>query len=117
MKLVEIKELLDAEVLTRDCDYNAEIEKAFGCDLMSDVLARVKGDILLLTGLTNIQTIRTAEMIDIKYVLFVRGKKPNKEVVQLAEEKGITLMSTKHILFTACGILYNAGIKGAEIDW
>ncbi|KYH34332.1 DRTGG domain protein [Clostridium tepidiprofundi DSM 19306] len=116
MKLIDIKELLDAEFLTKNNYYDKEIERAFGCDLMSDVLARVSGDVLLLTGLANIQTIRTAEMKDIKCIVYVRGKRPSKEVIDLAEEKEIILMSTKHIMFTACGILFNAGIKGAEIQ-
>lgn len=116
MKLREIKELLNAEAYTCGNNLDKEIERAFGCDLMSDVLARVNGDIVLLTGLANIQTIRTAEMKDIKCVVFVRGKKPQNNIVELANDMGITLMSTNYIMFTACGILYNAGLKGAEID-
>lgn len=113
MTLNEIKNLLHAEVLTGENLLDMDIKYGFGCDLMSDVLAFVNWETLLLTGLTNIQTIRTAEMKDLVCIVFVRGKKPDDNAVNLAAEKGICLMCTKHILFNACGILYNAGLKGA----
>lgn len=116
MKLCDIKNLLGAELLTGETDMNKEASFVFGCDLMSDVLAFVSGETVLLTGLTNIQVIRTAEMLDIKCIIFVRGKIPDYQVIKLAEEKGICLMSTRRIMFTACGILYNHGLKGAEIE-
>lgn len=116
MKLREIKELLDAEVITKETQLEMDAAKVFACDLMSDVLACVNDEVILLTGLINIQTIRTADMKDIKCVIFVRGKKPAENVIELANEMGIILMSTRHIMFTASGILYGAGIKGAEIN-
>jgi predicted transcriptional regulator len=115
MKLREIKDILGAELLTSEAVLDLEVNYIFGCDLMSDVLALVTGDTLLLTGLVNIQSVRTAEMKDIKCIVFVRGKMPEQYVIDLAEEKGICLMSTKHIMFTSCGILYQNGLKGAEI--
>lgn len=116
MKLYEIRDLLEAEVLCCDDKLDMEVVYVFGSDLMSDVLALVVGDTILLSGLTNIQAVRTAEMMDIKCIVFVRGKKPDDTVVELAKDKDICLMNTKHIMFTSCGILYERGLKGAEID-
>ena len=83
--------------------------------MMSDVLAYVEEDTLLITGLTNHQVIRTAEMLDLKAILFVRGKMPCQEVIELAEEKKILLMMTKESLFTVAGILYGEGLRGISI--
>lgn len=115
MKLKEIKELLDADVLVGEDLLDTEIHSAFACDLMSDVLAFVEDKSLLLTGLTNLQTIRTAEMMDIDAIIFVRGKVPNQEILNLAKENGMCILSTKHILYQSCGILYNKGLRGANI--
>lgn len=115
MKLLEIKELLDAEVLIGEDEMNTEISSAFACDLMSDVLAFVEDKSLLLTGLTNLQTIRTAEMMDIEAIVFVRGKIPNEEILTLAKENSMVILTTKHILYKSCGILYNKGLRGANI--
>lgn len=118
MLLSEIKSVLNAEILSgEDCNElnDKEIKMACGCDLMSDVLAFVKEQSLLLTGLINSQVIRTAEMMDIVAVCFVRGKMPTEEVVELAKEKGITLLKTEYPLYSACGRLYHRGL-GAEND-
>ena len=98
MLLSDIKNLLDAKVLTEESDEalsQKDIHTACGCDLMSDVLAFVKDQSLLLTGLINPQVIRTAEMMDIVAVCFVRGKLPAEDVIELAKEKGITILSTE----------------------
>jgi len=81
---------------------------------MSDVLAYVKDQSVLLTGLLNAQVVRTAEMMDMLCIVFVRGKRPEAEVIELAREKGIVLLSTQERLFTACGILYTNGLGGGE---
>ncbi|MBR2879201.1 MAG: hypothetical protein IKC02_00855, partial [Oscillospiraceae bacterium] len=83
---------------------------ACGCDLMSDVLAFVKDQTLLLTGLINSQVIRTAEMMDIVAVCFVRGKMPTEDVIELAKEKGISLLKTDYPLYLSCGLLYGKGL-------
>ena len=114
MLLSEICEILDAGMLTDDDASAIDIHMACGCDLMSDVLAFVKDQALLLTGLVNQQVIRTAEMMDIIAVCFVRGKKPTDEVIELAKERGITLLATEHPLFSACGMLYDKGLRGRE---
>lgn len=111
MQLNEIQKILDADIIYAD-GLEREVYNACGCDMMSDVLAFVKDQAMLLTGLINPQTIRTAEMLDIHCVVFVRGKIPGEDVVELARERGITLMSTKLTMFIACGRLYNAGIGG-----
>lgn len=117
MLLSEIKEVLDASVLTGEDDAalsKKEIFTACGCDLMSDVLAFVKDQSLLLTGLINSQVIRTAEMMDIIAVCFVRGKNPPEDVVSLAKEKGITILTTDNPLYRSCGVLYEKGLKGGS---
>lgn len=117
MRLSDIREILDAKVLTGEDDAalsEIDIHMACGCDLMSDVLAFVKDQALLLSGLMNLQVIRTAEMMDIITVCFVRGKTPPEEVVELAKSKNITLLSTDHPLYTACGMLYEKGLRGRD---
>lgn len=115
MKLSEIMTVLDAEILTGETAGEieaCEINTACGCDLMSDVLAFVKDQSLLLTGLINSQVIRTAEMMDIVAVCFVRGKKPTEDVIELAKMKGIAILTTEQPLYTACGKLYEKGLGG-----
>jgi len=115
MLIGEIKDLLEARYLSGEENSNFEVRGAFGCDLMSDVLAFVDDKILLLTGLTNPQVIRTAEMLDINAIVFVRGKIPPQEVIDMARDMGIALLATKHTLYTSCGILYSNGLRGITI--
>ena len=111
MKLSEIKEILNAEILAAETE-ELNINTACGCDLMSDVLAFVKDQSLLLTGLINSQVIRTAEMMDIVAVCFVRGKRPPEDVIELAKESGIAVLTTDYPLYSACGKLYEKGLGG-----
>lgn len=112
MTLAEIAKLLQAIPFT-ELDLNKiKIESACGCDLLSDVLAFTKENTLLLTGLVHPQVLRTVEMVDLAGVVFVRGKKPSKELIGLAREKGIPLLSTRQPMYEACGILYLAGLPG-----
>lgn len=115
MKVKEIVKILDAEILTGSKNLDFDIYSVCGSDLMSDVMAYVKENVLLLTGLVNPQVVRTAEMMDIKVITFVRGKNPGECVIELAKEKGITILATKHPMFIACGKLYNAGITGRGV--
>lgn len=110
MKLAEVKDILSAEVLCGEDKIGNEVLAACGCDLMSDVLAFVKDQALLLTGLINSQVIRTAEMMDMKAIVFVRGKKPSDEILALAREAGIVVLSTGLPLYLACGMLYSNGL-------
>lgn len=113
MRLKDIQQLLNAEVLVGDEETLAmEISTACGSDLMSDVLAFTKEKTLLLTGLTQPQVIRTAEMMDLNAIIFVRGKRPELATIQLAREICIPLMMTDLPLFEACGRLYANGVRG-----
>lgn len=110
MKLSEVKEILNAEVLTGEEFLENDVNSAFGSDMMSDVLAFVKDKALLLTGLMNPQVIRTAEMMDIDTIVFVRGKKPDDSVIGMAKMKDMTIMTTEYNLFVASGKLYSKGL-------
>jgi len=115
MLIRKVKEILEAEVLCGEELLDAtEVHSACGSDLMSDVLAFVKDQGVLMTGLMNLQVIRTADMMDMKCVVFVRGKKPDENICELARERDIAVMSTAHRLYTACGLLYTAGLTGNE---
>ena len=114
MKVSEIIEILEAELLV-GTGTDMEIHAACGADLMSDVMAYVKDNVLLLTGLVSPQVIRTAEMMDIKAVVFVRGKNPGPAVLELAEEKGMIVLTTRNPMFIACGKLYGAGLIGKGV--
>ena len=111
MKLSEVKDILDAMVLTGDEFLEKEVDSACGCDLMSDVLAFVKDNALLLTGLMNPQVIRTAEMMDIETIVFVRGKMPDEAIIGMAKMKNMTIMTTEYPLFIASGMLYSKGLS------
>ena len=114
MTLEEIKDILEAEVIIGFDNLKIEIKMGCGCDLMSDVLAFIKPASLLLTGLTNPQVIRTAEMADIKAICFVRGKRPNEETVNLAKNKDISLLMTHLPMFESCGRLHKNGLIGCS---
>lgn len=110
MKVKDIMKVVDAELLVGEENLDLDIKAACGSDLMSDVMAYVKENVVMFTGLINLQVIRTAEMMDIKVVTFVRGKKPDENMIALAREKGITLLTTKNTMYIACGKLYSAGV-------
>ena len=112
MKISTIKELLDADVLCNEELLGKHVYSACGSDMMSDVLAYVKDQAVLLTGLVNSQVIRTAEMMDMVCIVLVRSKLPTPEMIELARESGIVLMSTKKRMYEACGLLYCSGLVG-----
>ena len=112
MILREVKKILNCSVIVGDEDLDMEVKMACGADLMSDVLAFTKSGALLLTGLTNPQSVRAAEVADIKAVVYVRGKIPDKEAINLAKKSKIPLLSTKLYMFEACGKLYKRGLIG-----
>ena len=113
MTLAEVKEILEAKVIVPG-DLQKEIKMGCGCDLMSDVLAFIKSDSLLLTGLTHPQAVRTAEMAEVVVICFVRGKRPPEETVDLAREKGIPLLTTDLPMYESCGRLYRNGLPGCS---
>ena len=112
MKISDIQNLLKAEVLCCEEHIDGEVFSACGCDLMSDVLAYVKDQAVLLTGLVNPQVIRTAVMMDMVCVVFVRSKIPSEEMLSLAKDSGIVVMTTDKRLYEACGLLYTNGLDG-----
>ncbi|MRR16501.1 MAG: hypothetical protein EG826_08610 [Deltaproteobacteria bacterium] len=112
MKLRDVKDILEAEIIVGEENMDMEVKTAFGADLMSDVLAFAKAGSLLLTGLTNTQVIRTANVLDIAAIILVRGKKPSSETIALARELKIPILATKYILFETAGRLYLKGIVG-----
>lgn len=117
MKIEEIIEILEAEVVSETGNAQKEIKMVCGADLMSDVLAFIKENALLLTGLANPQVIRTAEVAGIKTICFVRGKIPPEETKDLARKKGIRLLSTELPMYESCGRLYKKGLNGcSEVD-
>ena len=111
MKLHEVKNILSADVIAVENELDREVLSAFGCDLMSDVLAFVDDQALLLTGLVNPQVVRTAEMMDMKAIVFVRGKEPTEEIIELAKDANIVVMKTDMTLYSACGKLYAGGLR------
>lgn len=115
LKVREIIDILDAQVLTGEENMELEIYSGCGADLMSDVMAFVKESVILCTGLVNPQVVRTCEMMDIKVICFVRGNVPGETIISLAKEMGITILTTKHPLFITCGKLYSAGIVGKGV--
>ncbi|MFH0787503.1 MAG: DRTGG domain-containing protein [Pseudomonadota bacterium] len=115
MKLKDVIKVTQGSVLTRGSDLNQEVKYCGAMDLMSDALAYLPPGSMLLTGLKNIQTIRTAEMAYVTAILFVRGKMPDLETIQLAEELGIPLIKTDFGMFESCGRLYQAGMASVPL--
>lgn len=116
MTVYDVKEALGAKVICGEEYLDRQVHTACGSDMMSDVLAFVKDQSVLLTGLCNLQVIRTAEMMDIICIVFVRGKKPDEGMIELAKEGDIVLLSTDHRMFSACGLLYEKGLRGGACN-
>ena len=114
MKISMIRDLLDAEVLCCEESLDNDVYSACGSDMMSDVLAYVKDQAVLLTGLVNPQVIRTAEMMDMVCIVFVRSKRPTEAMISMAEDAGIVMMATEKRMYDACGTLYVNGLIGAK---
>jgi predicted transcriptional regulator len=115
MKLAEILQIIEGKVISKNVDLSQEIQMGSGSDLMSDVLAFTQEGTLLMTGLTNPQVVRTAEMASVRAIVFVRGKLPPAETIALAEEKGIPLLASKYTMFETCGRLYKAGLPSCGL--
>ena len=116
MTIETIPDLLHATVHCGEELLHSELETACGCDLMSDVLAFPKERMVLLTGLVNPHVVRTAEMLDVICLVFVRGKQPSPEVIQMALDRQVAVLSTKFSLYVACGILYAHGLPGESME-
>jgi predicted transcriptional regulator len=114
MELKDIRRILGAEVIVGTELLQKDIGMACGSDLMSDVLAFIKTGSLLLTGLTNPQVVRTADMTDVVAICFVRGKEPDKATIEMAKSKNIPLLMTPLPMFESCGRLYREGLPGCS---
>ena len=115
MTLAEVLSLIEGKLISSDADLSQEIAMACGADLMSDVLAFTHTGTLLMTGLTNPQVVRTAEMAGIVAIVFVRGKLPPPETIALAAEKGIPLLASKYTMYETCGRLFETGLKSCGL--
>ena len=115
MEISQVAGILEAEVLTCSDFLDGEVCTACGSDMMSDVLAYVKNQAVLLTGLVNPQVIRTAEMMDMVCIVFVRSKDPSDDMLKLAERAGIVVMKSEYRMYEACGLLYSNGLNGKVI--
>ena len=115
MTVRDAMNVLGARVLVGEEFLDQEVKSACGSDMMSDVLAFSKDHSILLTGLCNPQVIRTAEMLDIVCIIFVRGKKPDETILDMARERDLVVLETGHRMFSACGMLYAAGLHGGAI--
>ena len=112
MKLSEIKSLLDCEWISASIVEDIDVTRCMSSDMMSDVLAFASPGAVLLTGLTNAQSVRTADFADAAAIVYLRGKRPDQTAIKLAEQLSIPLMCTKTGMFEACGILHGAGCEG-----
>ena len=112
MTLAEVRDILKADVYTGHDRLGLEVKTAFSADLMSDVLAFAQPGCLLITGITNAQSVRTAFALDIAAIVICRGKKPLPEAVEMARELGIPILATAHIMFETCGRLFQNGMVG-----
>jgi len=115
MKLGKLVELINGRILTEKFSEDTEIAGAMGADLMSDVLASIRPEAVLITGLCNPQVVRTALIADLRAIIFIRGKNPALETIKLADEENLPLIMTEFGMFDACGILYQAGLPSFEL--
>ena len=114
MTIKDVARILKATPVCGEDALDKEVHNACGSDMMSDVLAFVKEQSVLLSGLINTQVVRTADMMDMVCIVFVRGKEPTEEMIKLSTERGIVLMKTPYRMFTACGLLWESGLHGGD---
>ena len=114
MKISKMQELLEAEVLCGEEFLGRHVYSACGSDLMSDVLAFAKDQAVMLTGLVNPQVVRTALMMDMNCIVFVRAKRPSEDIIKLAKEHDLVVLATEKPLYTSCGLLYTNGPLGSK---
>jgi predicted transcriptional regulator len=115
MNLAEVLQIIEGKVFSKNVDLTQEVQVGGGADLMSDVLAFSQDGMLLMTGLTNPQVVRTAEMAGVTAIVFVRSKLPSPETIALAEQRGIPLLASRYTMFETCGRLYRAGLRASSL--
>ena len=114
MRLQDVRDILQCEVLTEGDDLTVDVQHVVASDGMSEILAFAKSKELMITGLTNIQAVRTADIAGVTAVIFCRGKRPDSRVIEFAKKKKIPILATKMVMFDICAILYNKGLKGVS---
>ena len=112
MKLAEIKDVLQCAVLTGEDGLSTDVERVVASDGMSEILAFARPGALMLTGLTNVQSVRTADIANVRAIVYVRGKRPEDAAIKLAQKSNIPVLATKLGMFDVCGILREHGLKG-----
>lgn len=117
MTVQDMIKILHARVLVGEDKLDTPVFTACCSDLMSDVLAFVNEKTVLITGLTNPHVVRTSEMLDLKCLVFARGKVPTNDILERAGEQGLIVLTTRETAFTACGLLYAGGLRGVPIEW
>ncbi len=117
MTLEHIKDILGAQVLCGDQLMTRAIESCFACDLVSEMLLYLNPGSLLITSLMSAHILHTAQVMDASAVVFVGGKRPDAGIIKTAELNGIPLLSTKHLMFESCGLIFANGIRGDRIKW
>jgi predicted transcriptional regulator len=114
VRLQDVRDILQCEVLTEGDDLTVDVQYVVASDGMSEILAFAKSKELMITGLTNIQAVRTADIAGVTAVIFCRGKRPDSRVIEFAKKKKIPILATKMVMFDICAILYNKGLKGVS---
>ncbi len=114
MTLHEIKEILQCEVLACEDALDTDVTQVVASDGMSEILAFSRSKELMITGLTNIQSIRTADIAGVSAVVYCRGKRPDRKVIEFARQKRIPVLATEMVMFDICGVLFNKGLKGVS---
>jgi len=112
MKLWEIRDALECEVLAGEEGLSTEVETVVASDGMSEILAFAKPEALMITGLTNVQSVRTADIANVRAIIYIRGKRPDKRSIALADKSGIPVLATALGMFDVCGLLREMGLKG-----
>lgn len=114
LRLAEIRDLLDCEVICGGHRLDLVVTECFAADLMSDVLAFSKPHVLLITGLSGIQSVHTADVAELAGILFVHHKHPSQQVLDLARERNLPVLSTPHHMFDACAALAARGLRSGS---
>ena len=112
MKLIEIGDILQCEVLAGEDDLSREVETVVASDGMSEILAFAHPGALMITGLTNVQSARTADIANVRAIIYIRGKRPDEKAINLAQKSNIPVLATRLGMFDVCGILRERGLKG-----
>lgn len=112
MKLAKIRDILQCEVLAGEDDLSRQVEVVVASDGMSEILAFARPGALMITGLTNVQSVRTADIANVRAIVYIRGKRPNETTIDLARRIDLPVLAASLGMFDVCGILHENGLKG-----